>query len=345
MVGVQPMSHEPAPVTPEPQAPKRWLPGFTFLRFAACVLITNSHLDSYYPIAAVATGGSLGNSLFFALSGYGLAISRSRALSFGPWLSRRLERVYPTATVMTVATLLIWSQPKMSGVLDAIAAFIYPTPYWFVAAVVPFYIGTYFVLKKRSKALLIAVALAACIPYAALYLTTVDTSVWTVESAPLKYFFYWQMMMLGTYLGMTRDERPEQSPVSLGVVLAACLLVYAAVKLALGGALPWEWQFLAQVATFPIIAALMMLFERPASMAGLMRTWIGRPIALIGGLTLEVYVVQNRVLGIDWIGGRAFPLNVILFIAGTLLAAYLLNQGAKLLLKAVKRATALLSAA
>jgi peptidoglycan/LPS O-acetylase OafA/YrhL len=45
----------------------------TFLRFVAIWLITNSYLDKRYPVSAMATGGQLGNSLFFMLSGFGVA--------------------------------------------------------------------------------------------------------------------------------------------------------------------------------------------------------------------------------------------------------------------------------
>lgn len=39
-------------------------------KFFAVLLVLNSHLDKCYPIPALATGGALGNALFFFVSGY-----------------------------------------------------------------------------------------------------------------------------------------------------------------------------------------------------------------------------------------------------------------------------------
>ena len=41
-----------------------------FIKCLAVALIINSHLDPIYPHSALATGGALGNSLFFIASGY-----------------------------------------------------------------------------------------------------------------------------------------------------------------------------------------------------------------------------------------------------------------------------------
>jgi peptidoglycan/LPS O-acetylase OafA/YrhL len=47
--------------------------GIDFLRFSAIVLVINSHMDSFYPIPELGTGGALGNALFFMLSAFGPA--------------------------------------------------------------------------------------------------------------------------------------------------------------------------------------------------------------------------------------------------------------------------------
>jgi len=67
-----------------------------FLRFIAIVLIVNSHLDLYYPVSQLGTGGTIGNSFFFMLSGFGLLLSqRKSARGFIIWYVRRLIRIYP----------------------------------------------------------------------------------------------------------------------------------------------------------------------------------------------------------------------------------------------------------
>ena len=42
------------------------------LRILAAICITNSHFANIWPVSAIASGGMLGDVLFFAISGYGL---------------------------------------------------------------------------------------------------------------------------------------------------------------------------------------------------------------------------------------------------------------------------------
>src|SRR5262245_5871015 len=64
----------------------------TIVRVLAMLLIANSHLEALYPRPWLAGDGLLGNSLFYVLSGFGLAASaEARGLAgFGPWFARRL---------------------------------------------------------------------------------------------------------------------------------------------------------------------------------------------------------------------------------------------------------------
>ena len=47
------------------------------LKFFAVILITNSHFDNQYVYAkGLATGGAIGDALFFFISGYSLFLGR-----------------------------------------------------------------------------------------------------------------------------------------------------------------------------------------------------------------------------------------------------------------------------
>ena len=68
----------------------------TALRVLAIVLIANSHLEDLYPFRQLAADGLIGNSLFFMLSGLGIALSpRTGNSGFFEWYRRRLSRIYP----------------------------------------------------------------------------------------------------------------------------------------------------------------------------------------------------------------------------------------------------------
>ena len=49
-----------------------------YLKALATILITNSHFDTIYPISQSSMGGSIGNSIFFWVSGFCLSNIKSR---------------------------------------------------------------------------------------------------------------------------------------------------------------------------------------------------------------------------------------------------------------------------
>ena len=65
------------------------------LKFVAAVVITNSHMESLYgDYRALATGGAIGDVLFFFASGFTLFLGRMGR--FDNWYKRRINRIYPT---------------------------------------------------------------------------------------------------------------------------------------------------------------------------------------------------------------------------------------------------------
>ena len=65
------------------------------LKFIACIAITNSHYDEVYgPLYSLATGGAIGDILFFFASGFTIFLSNSG--QFFDYYKRRIKRIYPT---------------------------------------------------------------------------------------------------------------------------------------------------------------------------------------------------------------------------------------------------------
>lgn len=62
------------------------------LKFFAVLLITNSHMDLLYgKYSALATGGAIGDVLFFFASGFTLFLG---ARTFDNYYKRRINRIY-----------------------------------------------------------------------------------------------------------------------------------------------------------------------------------------------------------------------------------------------------------
>lgn len=65
------------------------------LKFIAALVITNSHMEILYgKYSAFATGGAIGDVLFFFASGFTLFLGAMGR--FDNWYKRRINRIYPT---------------------------------------------------------------------------------------------------------------------------------------------------------------------------------------------------------------------------------------------------------
>ena len=116
------------------------------------MLIANSHLHGYYPMPALATGGAIGNALFFMLSGYGLFSSYNNLkISFLPWYKRRIIRIYPSMIIATILFIVIaqsaWRSMDLVGYLQM---FVWPTAYWFISALMIFYLIFYVLMRQQN---------------------------------------------------------------------------------------------------------------------------------------------------------------------------------------------------
>jgi len=69
--------------------------GIDILKFIAVLLITNSHMELLYGrYSFLATGGTLGDVLFFFCSGFTLFLKPITSLkAFPDWYKRRINRI------------------------------------------------------------------------------------------------------------------------------------------------------------------------------------------------------------------------------------------------------------
>lgn len=131
------------------------------LRCIATILITNSHYNAIWPIAALATGGSLGNTLFFAISGY--CLSNTQNTNFVEWMKKRVLRIYPAVWIVTLIEFAFLTPSIIHSIWDGVTYFIYPTQFWFVSASVLFY-GLFYIIDKYLAKFANQSILRVCIP-------------------------------------------------------------------------------------------------------------------------------------------------------------------------------------
>lgn len=304
------------------------------LKCIAILLILNSHFDSLYPIPALGTGGSLGNGLFFAVSGFCLWPVNGR---FTRWMWKRVKRLY-VPTILMTGVLLLTTSRGLLRLPNVFFVFVWPTMFWFVGGITLFYILYYILRDVKSKKQFVALFSVLAVMYIIGYLL-LDTSVWTIESGwvigdsldnfwvgSFKLIYNFAMMMMGKYvrLHITDAQRPSARMAIFGV--GGGILSLYLVKYLMNRFPPlMHFQFLNQLSVIWFVLSMMLL--------GVGLEWQGwflkenrliRVMKNLSAMSLEIYVVQGTMIGIA--SRFTFPINIVVAVALTISGAAVLHK-------------------
>lgn len=286
----------------------------TLMLCVATVLITLSHLDAFVPDPRIATGGAIGNSLFFFLSGFGLAKSLNAAApgasppSLSTFLRKRVVRLYPAVLIVACA-MLAAGMLHIGGAIDAAAIFVWPTPFWFISAVMVFYVPVFYLARLRPAAIGTAMALLL-VPYGIFY-SQLDLSTFIVEGIDndftwtnhFKWINYFGITLMGCLVARLQLT-PRPSPVAVASLLLG-LLLFLVAKLTVFRFDLGHLQFVFQAALYPIVYGCFHVFASETVLKPLRATPLFPVVALLGGLTLEIYLTQTA--WIRWLETQSLP--------------------------------------
>ncbi len=282
-----------------------------FLQAAAAVLIANSHLEAFYPRAWMAADGFIGNSMFFMLSGYGITRSLlTKEQTFVQYYVRRIFRIYPVLWLVEILFhFLMQGAWKSARWQDYVEILVYPTSYGFVRQIMVFYVLFYFLKHWLRRVALLSLIAVLCVPLVGIYAYDIcrnpmerlqlgSTNEW------LWWVFFFQIMLLGSCLAV-----PDRKPYAAGglrslVLLSLCFSAYVSLKLlmVMGVNVPWAGFTFSRL--YPLLFLLIPPMLYYSFVLGTAASWletmaIWRPvrlgIALVGGLTLEIYMGVTRV--------------------------------------------------
>ena len=307
----------------------------SFLRFIAIVLITNSHLDSLYPIPALGTGGSIGNALFFMLSGYGIFLSeKNQSRPFLSWYKRRIVRIYPSVIMATVLLIIIplkvWTEWAF---MDYIKMLIWPTAYWFISALMVFYVIFFFILKMKNYKYFLTGIFILIIPYLFFYITMVDLSRYSIEGPSyFKWLFYLQTMFFGGYMA-GREKFVKTNFIKDGLALVLVIGLYYGILNLMNKGCGWQFQAVTHLLMFPILFLFLRVSESDLITSLMNTKYIGAAISLLAGLTLEIYLLQYAVYSHSIIQSILFPLNIITFWIVVIILSFILNRVSRFITK------------
>lgn len=305
-------------------------PDTQFLRALGMLLIINSHLDGYYPISHIGTGGALGNSIFFCLSAFGIYFSQQRnSKPFSEWFKGRISRIYPSMWIVLIflkmPAMLILGTFSADYIITFIGQFFNP-PHWFLRALLVYYVLSFFLLKVDKRNNLFFMFGTLGILYFALYFSWVDLSQWSVEDPPFKWIHYFMIFLFGIYLAMKNKSITYTGSHNFIVLLLLVALVYGHKFLMTKGLYP-EFQFIQQAAMYPIVFYLLKISRSPFVSLMLSKSKvISSIVQFISDHSLELYIIQetlaNPVLKLN----LPFPLNAMTFIILIFIFSAIVNK-------------------
>lgn len=286
----------------------------TFLKAFAILLITNSHFDGLYPpaLSALATGGNIGNALFFFCSGYTLFLSKK--VSFRKWIWRRYTRIYPSIWIALIVLLLL-------GKSVSPISFIIP-PYWFLAAILLFYLIFYFVAKflaKYMEWIIVGLAILMVIAY---FIIGYDSWIIDTSGTPhINWFYDFGIMLMGGIIA--RDKIPNTGSYKLRnflLLAVSIILLYSIKYFSIKYLLP-TLQLI-----YPIFLYFIAYYFFKCSGGISEHTFkpiINKILTWLSKLTLDIYVVQMLI--IKYFVGLSFPLGFIAASVSILVLAMILH--------------------
>jgi peptidoglycan/LPS O-acetylase OafA/YrhL len=316
--------------------------GIDILKCIAAILIINSHAELLYVdgYQQLATGGAIGDALFFFCSGFTLFLGS--AGRFDNWYKRRINRIYPTVFAWAILTAAIFGRGGniVEVILDGGG--------WFVSCIMVYYVILYFIRKYFIDKLLYVFGLVAVL-CVALYCLLVSLDVFMLDhsSALLEphkwiyqsYFkrsFFFLAMLLGAMLGVSKREWKYRLSWDFLKLMICIVLWYGILIMAQKIEIVQTLQI---VSVVPLLGATFYFYKVCNSdlLAKIYKRKIpGAIIKVVGGLCLEIYLVQyvlftNKMNGI-------FPLNLLIMFLIIVVAAYVLRCFARIFSQTFKDA-------
>lgn len=309
------------------------------LRAVACLLITNSHQEAIYPIRILASGGLLGDVIYFAISGYCLySISQQ---SFGKWYFKRLKRVYPPVW-LTAGTLILTGVYGAVSTERVLKLLFYPTHYHFVASILVLYIFYFFLMKfinrkpGKEEQYLKYVAIGLAVLFFVLYYTVYDRSYYHIDDVNNKMIWplYLFAMMIGLWFRRHKDEYLGKGGVLPWVLTVGFALVYFGTKFTLSrGIMPASLQWVNQLTLLVLLVGIFRCFIGFEETIKRLPSSVTAPFRFIADMAFELYLTQAVIIPTFNTGIETFPYNFLVTISITFLFAWLVHIATNLILQ------------
>ena len=291
--------------------------GIDLLKFLALLLIFNSHIDiAYGSYRALATGGAIGDVLFFFCSGFTLFLRPKNSISeFPNWYKKRISRIFPSVFAVAIIRCLFFDTH------DDIITVIISWNDWFIPCIMMYYVIIYIIgvyARQYITHIIIGISVIGAV-YFAIESQNIPYNMY--GNTYLKWILFFNFMLMGAKMGICFPKKTESLTKLLIQAFAALVLYYVFYFIGQRSTSDLRYiQFISYIPLFILVQRLFMIGEHPKAQAVFMRKRVFPFIAFIGGLCLEVYLVQYYLIT-DRLN-HLFPLNILLIFAAVVITAY-----------------------
>lgn len=302
------------------------------LKCFAALLITNSHMELLYgDFSFLATGGCIGDVLFFFCSGFTLFLKPMGGVrQFPNWYKRRINRIYPTIFAVAIFGCLFFETHW--DMIDIVLA----KRYWFVSCIMLYYVAIFFVgsyFKNKIFLISVLVALGTAVWFSFVYQTP-DFSMYGGHY--IRWLLFFVFMLLGAKVGTMAKDIKSKPIGDICLLLLSIVCFYA---LFIGGMRIKSIAVVQYFSFLPLLSAMYYFYKVGAShwAEKLYRSKVGNfLIRFIGGLCLEIYMVQHFLFTDKM--NNIFPLNIVLMFIIIFIVAYLTRCIARFISQTFKEA-------
>ena len=284
------------------------VPAIDIMKFIAVFLVMNSHMEICYPrFQFLATGGGIGDALFFFASGFTLFLGRD--VRFDQWYKRRINRIYPSILAAAIVAYLIW------GFEENIGDILIGKRYWFIGCIMIYYMFLYPLKKIKNKKVINWVFAGWLIAMIVAFFVIWGGTVSLYSKGLYRCLFFFLFMLQGAIMGKYHDSFSCKWW-HLPTLIAATGLWFFLLSKGTGNSL-------LIISVFPLLYVTYSLYCvcNARFLTNLYETKVGGGIMfIISQLCLEVYLIQKFVFT-DTLN-TLFPLNVPVIMILVIITAY-----------------------
>lgn len=296
--------------------------GIDWLKALAVILVMNSHMNMCYPkFGFLASGGAIGDALFFFVSGFTLFLGRH--MRFDNWYKRRISRIYPSIIATAIIVWLLWNNT------DSIGDILLGKRYWFIGCILVYYVLLYPIKTLKNGSYASHCMIIGAVISVLLYFLFFNNEKPFYAGSFFRCIAFFLIMLQGAIMGKSANNYRFQKKHVFFFFLSIGLF-YCFFYLGNHNALI----LLSFASLFGVTRYGYLMCSAPLLEKLYHNKYICQIVYIISQCCLEVYLIQKYVFTKSL--NDIFPLNIVIIMIAVLLMAYIVKVVAELILQTFK---------